>query len=276
MMFNMIIPGVKNRRNGMTLETDDDNNKLKRRMPTAISAAKAVITILYLLCLLLTYTTFVNLPQSSFAQTKTTNTNQTSTEVKTQLKTLTTPCNLTEPTAQGPEYKAGPPFKQGQDFAKGLQGQRLELSGRVLNMATCKPVQGAVLDLWQTNSSGDYDYKGFNLRGKIVSDKDGKYVLDTIYPARLHSEGNITRPSHIHVMVGALGQPIITTQVYFEGQPRDFAVKDSLITKTVTDQNGTKIAHFDFVVEDYRGFDISKGIIGNPTIGAIQLGSSNK
>ena len=128
-------------------------------MPTAISAAKAVITILYLLCLLLTYTTFVNLPQSSFAQPKTTNTNtnQTSTEVKTQPKTLTTPCNLTEPTAQGPEYKAGPPFKQGQDFAKGLQGQRLELSGRVLNMATCKPVQGAVLDLWQTNSSGDYD-----------------------------------------------------------------------------------------------------------------------
>jgi protocatechuate 3,4-dioxygenase beta subunit len=268
----------------MTLETDDDNNdKLKRRMPTAISAAKAVITILYLLCLLLTYTTFVNLPpQSSFAQTKTntnTNTNQTSTEViKTQPKTLTTPCNLTEPTAQGPEYKGGPPFKQGQDFAKGLQGQRLELSGRVLNMPTCKPVQGAVLDLWQTNSSGDYDYKGFNLRGKIVSDKDGKYVLDTIYPARLHGEGNITRPSHIHVMVGAPGQPIITTQVYFEGQPRDFAVKDSLITKTVTEQNGTKIARFDFVVEDYRGFDISKGIIGNPTIGAIQLGgsSSNK
>jgi hypothetical protein len=66
MMFNMIIPGVKNRRNGMTLETDVDNNnnKLKRRMPTAISAAKALITILYLLCLLLKYTTFVNLPQS--------------------------------------------------------------------------------------------------------------------------------------------------------------------------------------------------------------------
>src|SRR6266508_174381 len=110
----------------MTLEeTDNNNNKLKRRRPTAISAAKVVvITILYLLSLLLTYTTFVNLPpQSSFAQT-TTNTNQTSTEVKSQPKTFTTPCNLTEPTLQGAEYKAGPPFKQGQDFAKGLQGQR--------------------------------------------------------------------------------------------------------------------------------------------------------
>ena len=171
----------------MTLVEDD---KLKRRRPTAISAATAIITILYL-SLLLTYTTF-NLPplQSSFAQT--TNTNQTSTEAKSQPKTLTTPCKLTEPTAQGPEYKAGAPFRQGQDFAKGLQGPRLELSGKVLNMATCKPVQGAVLDLWQTNSSGDYDYKGFNLRGKIVTDKDGKYVLDTIYPSRLHLDGNIT------------------------------------------------------------------------------------
>ena len=142
-------------------------------------------------------------------------------------------------------------------------------------MATCKPLQGAVLDLWQTNSSGDYDYKGFNLRGKIVTDKDGKYVLDTIYPATLHLEGNITRPSHIHVMVGVPGQPIITTQVYFEGQPKDFMVKDSLITKPVTDANGTKTANFDFVVEDYRGFDISKGLIGNPTIGILGQ-SSNK
>ena len=51
---------------------------------------------------------------------------------------------------------------------------------------------------------------------------------------KLHGEGNITRPSHIHVIVGAPGQPIITTQVHFEGQPRNFAVKeDLLITKTV-------------------------------------------
>ena len=59
-----------------------------------------------------------------------------------------------------------------------------------------------------------------------------------------------------------------------EGQPRNFAVKDSLITKPVTDANGIKVANFDFVVEDYRGFDINKGIIVNPTIGAIRQGSN--
>jgi protocatechuate 3,4-dioxygenase beta subunit len=242
-----------------------DTDKLKRRL-TSISAT-TVVTILSFT--LLTYVTFVTSTQTPFAQT--TNTNQTSTA---QPKVLTFPCKLTESTVQGPEYKPGAPSKQGQDFAEGLQGQRLELSGRVLNMATCKPVQGALLDLWQTNSSGDYDYKGFNLRGKIVTDKDGKYVLDTIYPIRLQLDGNITRPSHIHVIVGVPGQPMITTQVYFEGQPRDFAVKDTLITKPVTDANGTQKANFDFVVEDYRGFDASKGLAGNPTIGVLGQGSN--
>jgi protocatechuate 3,4-dioxygenase beta subunit len=242
-----------------TLVTDN----LKRRLTTI--SRTTVITILSF-TLLIAFVTFVNLSQT-FAQTP--NTNQTSTA---QPKLITYPCKLTESTVQGPEYKAGVPLKQGQDFAKGLSGQRLELSGRVLSMG-CKPLQGAVLDIWQTNSTGDYDYKGFNLRGKVVTDKDGKYVLDTIYPVRLLMDENFTRPSHIHVMVGVPGQPIVTTQVYFENL-RDFAVKDSLITIPVTDANGTKKANFDFVVEDYRGFDASKGLNGNPTIGVLGQGSN--
>ena len=207
-------------------------------------------------------TFFTNIPQSSFAQT--TNINQTSTAVES-LPPLCKP--FTESTGQGPEYKAGSPIREGQDFAEGLQGQRLELSGKVLNALTCEPVQGAVLDIWHTNSSGEYDYKGFDLRGKIVTDKDGKYVLNTIYPERY--PGNITRPNHIHVFVGVPGQPIITTDLYLVDQPRDYDVKDSLIIRPVNDVNGTKIANFDFVVEDYRGFDISKGLTGNPTLGAV-------
>ena len=98
----------------MTL-VEDDKLKRRRRTTTMISGATAIITILSL-TLLLTYTTFVNLPQSSFAQT--TNTNQTSTEAKSQPKALTFPCKLTEPTIQGPEYKAGPPFKTRTGFCQ--------------------------------------------------------------------------------------------------------------------------------------------------------------
>lgn len=119
----------------------------------------------------------------------------------------------------------------------------------------------------KTNSTGDYDYTGYNLRGKIVTDKDGNYGLNTVYPVWIQEgENNITLPSHIHVIVGVPGQPLITTQVYFEDEPKDSGLKESLIVKPVTAANDTKIAHFNFAVEDYRGFDISKGIRGNPTL----------
>ena len=238
----------------------------KRKLKTVAIIVLSVLTMLSFTLLL---------PQFSFAQAAITNTNQTPSSVQSsQVKGVITPCNVTEPTVQGPEYTANPPVRQGQDFAQGIPGERLVLSGKVLNHMTCKPVQGAVLDIWQTNSTGDYDYKGFNLRGKIVTDKDGNYVLNTVYPESLQL-GNITRPSHIHVIVGVPGQPLITTQVYFEDQPNDAYLRDSLIVKPVTDANGTKIAHFDFLVEDYRGFDISKGIAGNPTIGFMSPQSSN-
>jgi len=264
----------------MVLETEKELER--RKIPkSTISASTNVIIILSFTVLLITCMAFISLPQSSFGQTETTNANANANHTpaaiqSSQVRGLITPCKLTDSTAQGPEYKGGPPFRTGQDFAKGIPGQRLVLSGKVLNVATCKPVQGAVLDLWQSNSTGDYDYKGYNLRGKIVTDKDGKYVLDTVYPTRIHGEGNITRPSHVHVIVGVPGQPLITTQVYFEDQPQDSFLKDSLIAKPVTAANGTKIAHFDFVVEDYRGFDISKGLRGNPTIGAVIGHGSNK
>ena len=243
----------------------------KRKLKTIVSTAASIIVLSVLTMLSFT----ILLAQFSFAQAAITNTNQTpSSAQSSQVKGVITPCNVTEPTVQGPEYTANPPVRQGQDFAQGIPGERLVLSGKVLNHMTCKPVQGAVLDIWQTNSTGDYDYKGFNLRGKIVTDKDGNYVLNTVYPESLQLD-NITRPSHIHVIVGVPGQPLITTQVYFEDQPNDAYLRDSLIVKPVTDANGTKIAHFDFLVEDYRGFDISKGIAGNPTIGFLSPQSNN-
>lgn len=222
---------------------------------------------------LLVLVSITNLPQQhSLAQTEITNKNNTSpassAAIQPQLKGLISQCALTESTVQGPEYLPGAPVKQGKDFADELPGQRLILMGTVLD-TNCEPVQGAVLDLWQTNSTGEYDYKGYNLRGKIVTDEDGNYVLHTVYPERLVISNDTARPAHIHVIAGVPGQPLVTTQVYFEDQPKDSALKDSLITIPVIAANGTKIANFDFVVEDYRGFDISQGLAGNPTIGAI-------
>jgi protocatechuate 3,4-dioxygenase beta subunit len=257
--------------------------KLKRRKPsvTAITTTaetisttkRAILIALSITAAMTTYMTFISLPQSSFAQTAATTTN--AMQNATLPPIVGRPCTLTESTGQGPEYLPGPPLIQGQDFAKGIPGPRLIVTGEVLNAINCKPVQGAVLNIWQANSTGDYDYKGYNLRGKIVTDKEGNYVLNTIYPHE-PKETIQPRPSHIHVIVGVPGQPQITTQVYFEVYPRDFLVKDSLITLPEAAANGTKIAHFNFVVEDFRGFDITKGLVGNPTLAALLGQGSNK
>ena len=114
--------------------------KLKKRKLKTIVSTAAIIIVLSVLTML-SFTLL--LPQFSFAQPATTNTNQTpSSAQSSQVKGVITPCNVTEPTVQGPEYTPNPPVKQGQDFAQGIPGERLVLSGKVLNHMTCKPVEG--------------------------------------------------------------------------------------------------------------------------------------
>ena len=165
-------------------------------------------------------------------------------------------CELTLPTVQGPYYKEGAPIKEGKEFVGEMEGERLVVTGKVMSFLECHPVNGAVLDFWQADSKGKYDNTDFNLRGKVISDENGNYTLDTVLPGS-YSDGNIIRPAHIHVKAWIPenpGNPSLVSQLYFEGDPNmDVFVKEPLIMKIV-DKNGTKFANFDFVLEDYRDF----------------------
>lgn len=174
----------------------------------------------------------------------------------TKMNEINLPCELTLPTVQGPYYKEGAPIKEGKEFVGEMEGERLVVTGKVMSFLECHPVNGAVLDFWQTDSKGKYDNTDFNLRGKVISDENGNYTLDTILPGS-YSDGNIIRPAHIHVKAWIPenpGNPSLVSQLYFEGDPNmDIFVKEPLIMKIV-DKNGTKFANFDFVLEDYRDF----------------------
>ena len=162
-------------------------------------------------------------------------------------------CKLTESDMLGPFYKEGAPFKQ--TLGEGVkEGERLIITGKVTD-TRCQPIKNAVLDIWQANSTGKYDNEGFTLRGKINTDNDGNYVIDTIVPKE-YAAGDINRPGHIHLKVGAPNQPILTTQLYFEGDPYLTDREDkSLIMKVTDDKNGTKKANFDFVIEYYDEYE---------------------
>ena len=191
------------------------------------------------------------LPYSeSYAQ----NTNTSSDDIK--MNEINPSCELTLPTVQGPYYKEGAPIKEGKEFVGETEGEKLVVTGKVMSFPDCHLVNGAVLDFWQADSKGKYDNTDFNLRGKVISDENGNYTLDTVLPGS-YSDGNIIRPAHIHVKAWIPenpGNPSLVSQLYFEGDPNmDIFVKEPLIMKIV-DKNGTKFANFDFVLEDYRDF----------------------
>jgi protocatechuate 3,4-dioxygenase beta subunit len=129
-----------------------------------------------------------------------------------------------------------------------MTGTRLALEGRVLD-ADCAPLAGATVDLWQADADGAYDLEGFALRGQVTTDAEGRYAFSTIVPGH-YLNGSQYRPAHIHVKVGADGHALLTTQLYFEGDPYndiDPFIKDSLVMTPLEEEGGLR-ATFDFVL----------------------------
>ncbi len=145
---------------------------------------------------------------------------------------------------EGPFFKPRSPQRTSL-LAAGLQGTRIFVSGLVLS-TRCKPVVGAVLDFWQCDDQGEYDNSGYRLRGHQFTDSAGSYRLETIVPGVYPG-----RTRHFHVKVQAPGRPVLTTQLYFPGEPgnqRDFLFQPELLLST-SNVDGVKAGRFDFVLK---------------------------
>src|SRR4030095_10710192 len=125
------------------------------------------------------------------------------------------------------------------------------VTGRVRDLDG-KPIAGALLDVWQTQSNGLYDAQDANpgelhMRGKFRSDAEGRYLIRTVLPVNypIPSDGPVGamlkaagrhpwRPAHIHFVVSADGYEPVTTHIFDRTDPylasdAVFAVKDALI-----------------------------------------------
>lgn len=153
----------------------------------------------------------------------------------------------TEDNVEGPFYKAGAP-ERADLIDKGMPGTPLTVGGRVFS-TTGEPLAGALLDVWQANSEGEYDNQGFTLRGRLLAGKDGSYRFHTIVP-KFYRAGETIRPSHIHLKVSAPGHPLLTTQLYFKSAPYNYSDPDVRPSLMLTPLDGTdgKSAQFDFVL----------------------------
>ena len=126
-----------------------------------------------------------------------------------------------------------------------MTGRACELSGLVLTRG-CRPVEGALVDLWHADDRGEYDNKGFRLRGHVFTDAEGRYRFRTIMPGSYPG-----RTRHFHVKVQAPRRPILTTQFYFPGDPgnrRDGLFRPELLLR-VSEAGDGIAARYDVVLD---------------------------
>ena len=198
------------------------------------------------------------------------------------------PEGATESTVFGPFHRDGAPeLPAGGNMAPhDATGMPAILSGRVLDL-TGRPIGGAVLDVWQADTTGLYDSQyadtsELHMRGKYRTDQDGRFLIRTSRPVayQIPSDGPVGkmlkatnrhswRPAHIHFVVSADGYEPVTTHIFDSIDPylvsdAVVAVKDSLICRFVrhdttdgaTDRFGMTPpfckAEFDFVLKPAR------------------------
>jgi protocatechuate 3,4-dioxygenase beta subunit len=153
--------------------------------------------------------------------------------------------DVTPSETTGPFYKPNSPQRTSLREPD-IPGTPMVVRGVVLS-ATCTPIAHALLDFWHADDQGKYDNTGYRLRGHQFTDDAGRYTLETIMPGLYPG-----RTRHFHVRVQALNQPILTTQLYFPGEPdnrRDWIFKPALLMK-VQGTDAGKVAAFNFVLDE--------------------------
>ncbi|HKU45661.1 MAG TPA: intradiol ring-cleavage dioxygenase [Burkholderiales bacterium] len=157
------------------------------------------------------------------------------------LEGLAQTCGVITPRqTEGPFFTPNSP-KRVNLVEQGSKAPRLVLAGVVMT-PDCKPVANALLDFWHSDQHGEYDNRGFRYRGHQFADALGRYRLETIVPAEYPG-----RTRHIHVKVQAPRGRVLTTQIYFPGDPgnkRDGLYQAELEMKKRKSEEAT----FDFVV----------------------------
>ena len=145
---------------------------------------------------------------------------------------------------EGPYYTPDSPRRRS-IVPAGAAGTRLTITGRVLTRR-CRPIARALLDFWQCDARGVYDNDGYRFRGHQFTDPRGRYTLQTVVPALYPG-----RTRHIHLKVQAPNRDVLTTQLFFPGEPGNRAdgIFDSRLVLGGWRKIGKRrVARFDFVV----------------------------
>lgn len=158
------------------------------------------------------------------------------------------------------------------DMRENEPGTPLLFTGQV-RAVDGTPLAGARIELWHADDLGFYSQFApglpeWNLRGVFIASDEGNFALNTVRPApyQIPTEGacgvlinaagwHAWRPAHMHLKVSAPGHELITTQLYFPGDPHNeddiaSAVKPELLLdpKPRADSAG-QVTAYDFTLD---------------------------
>lgn len=172
-------------------------------------------------------------------------------------------CGLTPTPKQplGPFYPVSYPIDSNADltFVDGKLGKALGqiifLSG-IVSDESCKPIKGAVVEIWQACISGRYNHpsdtsdnildNNFQYFGRVITNEKGEYLFKTIKPGSYVASGDWVRPPHIHFKVSLRGYQELVTQSYFAGDSLN--AKDEILRRL-------PLGEQDKVVIDFKSND---------------------
>lgn len=179
-------------------------------------------------------------------------------------------CNEATPAqTEGPYYPVGQREDENNDLTKvngktgEAKGQRLFLTGKIVEEGSCKPISGAIIEIWQCDSNGRYDHPGdrgqgqpldpnFQYWGEAATSEEGEYSFKTIKPGLYPG-----RTRHIHFKVQLRGYFEFTSQLYFAGEPqnrtdgiyRNLGTRgQSLVTVDFQEENGELKGEFNITL----------------------------
>ncbi|HTK34173.1 MAG TPA: hypothetical protein VL358_02655 [Caulobacteraceae bacterium] len=125
---------------------------------------------------------------------------------------------------EGPFYPHTLPPETDPDLihtgSRQARGEPLDLRGRILGVDG-RPVQGAVVEIWQCDADGRYIVQGgvdpgFQGYARLKVDAQGEYAFRTIRPVPYDG-----RTAHIHYKVYRPEGRVLTTQMMIAGNPEN-------------------------------------------------------
>jgi hydroxyquinol 1,2-dioxygenase len=166
----------------------------------------------------------------------------------------------------GPFWRAGSPREEnGASIVRSpTPGDPIFVTGYVAGLDG-RPVAGAEVDVWNTSGEGLYENQDprqadMNLRGKFVTDENGRFSFRTVKPAGypipvngpvgdlLRAQGRHNmRPAHIHFLINKPGCKTQFSQVYSSDDPNletdaQFGVTTALVGYYVKHDTATEPA----------------------------------